>query len=512
MKTHLAKLKHILPTFLAISFGTVVALGLIRWLFSVQFSIIDLKEEIWEFWLPITLPWIPVSLWLRQRLRVLVFKADQYNGSLAFQFIAWLVMTAMLISSQEYLVTATGKLQQISAVEEIEQVANSRYYRLQHFSVMPSRLSDYTDFRPSGKRNQRLNFDVYMVLPIVSDTAASITGTPKYWYGVKYNEQISNRLGGIEKEKEYQAFYMYCRREIEKYNFQDLDHFERVAPSDDRDNYLKAIGPSADENADEIVVLKPVREVYEHRTEGKLSNVLWAFGLGTAFFTLLLFGPGYSEKERKRFLSGKKPKKDDLDETLQYFIPKGDHFATSVLADLNILVFLVMIFSGVHVFSPNGAELLDWGANRRLETTNGEIWRLFTSMFVHGGVLHLFLNLYGLLLAAIYLEPLIGRKKYFMIYILSGLGGSIASIAYYPNTISVGASGAIFGLFGALFGLFLNDDFSEKDNKGMLWLPGTYVGISLLLGFAGGVDNAAHIGGFLCGAVMGMTIRLKVDD
>ena len=170
-----------------------------------------------------------------------------------------------------------------------------------------------------------------------------------------------------------------------------------------------------------------------------------------------------------------------------------------------------MVFSGIDIISPNGKELLEWGANRRAETTNGNWWRLLTSMFLHGGIMHLLLNIYGLVLVALFLEPKLGRKNYTILYILSGVCGSLASIWWYPNTVSAGASGAIFGLYGAILGLLLTNAFPKDGKKGILIMIGVYVLINLVWGLTGGIDNAAHIGGLLSGAILGI-ILYKLSD
>lgn len=512
METYITKLKHILPTFLAVTFGTVFGLGFIRWLFCLQFSIIDIKEEVWVLWLPLIFPWIPITLWLRQRFRILTFKGDTDRGRVIFQMISWVVMMAMLFASQNYLTTATGKLKKLSTITEIDKVEKARYYKLTNFSVAPYFGGSYTDFRQSGKHNQYLNFNIYFVTPIVKDTSERVNGIPKYWYGVKFKEQISSKISNEEIEKKYKAFYNECIDKMNKYDFHSLDHFERKPTSDDRQNYLKAIEARTKQTEDDnFIVLEPIQERFEDRNGNKFAWIFGSFGIGLGVLLFLLIWPGYSETERKRFLSGKKPKQDDLVDMLNYLIPKGKHFATSIILDLNIIVFLLMIFSGIHIISPNGIELLQWGANRRFETTGGEWWRLLTSMFLHGGIMHLFLNISGLVIAALFVEPLLGRKNYFILYILSGLCGSLASIWWYPNTISVGASGAIFGLYGAILGLLLTSAFPKRGKKGILLMIGIYVVINLLWGLTGGIDNAAHIGGLLSGALIGIVLY-KISD
>lgn len=496
-----------MPTFLLVTLGTVIGLAFMRWLLTIQFSIIDIKEEVWVLWLPIILPWIPITLWLRQRFRVLTFKKENDNRRFFFQMLSWVVIMIMLFFSQNYLTTATGKLKVLSTITDINKTEKVRYYKLTNFKVAPYFGSSYTDFRRSGKHNQYLNFNIYFTVPILKDTLEINTDVPKYWYGVQFKKQISNKITNEEKEQKYEVFYKECVDKMNVYDFHSLEYFERKPTSDDKECFLKAIEVKIEQTVnDEFIVLEPIQEKFEDRNGNKLARIFGSFAIGLGVLLFSLIWPSYSETERKRFFLGKKPKQDDLVDMLAYLIPKGDHFVTSIILDLNILVYLLMIFSGTHLLYPNGLELMEWGANRRLETNSGEWWRLFTSMFLHGGIMHLILNISGLVLVAIFLEPIVGRKKYFIIYILSGLCGSLASIWWYPNTISVGASGAIFGLYGALLSLLLTNTFNKKGKKGLLIMFGLYVGINLLWGLTGGIDNAAHIGGLLSGALIGLVL------
>jgi membrane associated rhomboid family serine protease len=220
---------------------------------------------------------------------------------------------------------------------------------------------------------------------------------------------------------------------------------------------------------------------------------------------------GYDAKEHKRQQKGIQAQPDDLIEILSYLIPRGDHFVSSILIDISLLVFLAMILSGEHILSPSASELLPWGANHRPSVLQGEWWRLVTSIFVHGGIMHLLFNSYGFVIAAIFIEPIFTRRNYFMLYLLSGIGGSLASIYWHPNTVSVGASGAIFGLYGALLGLLFTSAFGKGEKKGVWLFIGPYVGLNLLFGMVGNIDNAAHIGGLLSGALIGVLLY-KLDN
>lgn len=412
----------------------------------------------------------------------------------------------MLLVSQAYLTTATGKIQTLSTINDIDKIEKSRYYKLTNFKVAPYYQGAYTDFRTSGKYGQYLNFDLFFVTPILNNTD-QVYSSPKRWYGIKYQKQISNKISSEEKDAKYRAFYDECVQKLNDYDFHSLDHFERKPTSDDRKHFLKAIEARIKRPTDEsYIVLNPILESYNQRNGNKLAWIFSSFSIGFSVFLLALIFPGYNETERQRFLQGKKPKQDDLLDMLNYLIPKGEHFITSIIINLNILVFLLMAFKGIDLISPNGKELLDWGANRRTETLGGEWWRLLASMFLHGGIMHLLLNIFGLVLAALFVEPLLGRRNYSILYILSGRCGSLASIWWYPNAVSAGASGAIFGLYGAILGLLFTDAFPKSGKQGILIMIGVYVLINLLWGLTGGIDNAAHIGGLLSGAIIGIIL------
>lgn len=213
--------------------------------------------------------------------------------------------------------------------------------------------------------------------------------------------------------------------------------------------------------------------------------------------------PKIDEKELKDFKKDRPLKEDDLKDILEFLDPRGPNKVTAILLLLNIAVFVIMIFSGLNIVSPTPRELLEIGGNRRFEVLNGEYWRLFTSIFIHGGLMHLFMNLVGLGLGASLLEGIIGRAQLLISFIVCGILASLASVYWHENTVSVGASGAIFGFYGLILA-FTVFKIYPKHMRGMTWmLLGLYAGISLLFGFLGGIDNAAHFGGLISGFILG---------
>jgi rhomboid protease GluP len=187
-------------------------------------------------------------------------------------------------------------------------------------------------------------------------------------------------------------------------------------------------------------------------------------------------------------------------------IPKEGFFITPIIMNLNILIYLIMVISGLGVVSFKGIDLLNWGGNFRPYTTDGQWWRLLASIFLHGGLMHIIANMVGLLFVGIFLEPLLGRKKFLTIYLLTGVFASATSLWWHAATVSIGASGAIFGLYGLFLSLMLLKVFPKDFSKAFLVSTLIFVGYNLLMGLAGGIDNAAHIGGLASGFVIGLLL------
>jgi len=178
--------------------------------------------------------------------------------------------------------------------------------------------------------------------------------------------------------------------------------------------------------------------------------------------------------------------------------------ATTTLIVLNVAVWLLMTLSGG---SHRPEVLIRFGANlpwRDLSIT-GQYWRLLSSMFLHVGLVHLFMNAFGLYVFGASMERLLGTGKYLAVYFISGLVASLASSLLPPDAISAGASGAIFGIIGALAArayrlarglppLYRSMAYRE--------LVGLFV-ISFLYGAVlPNIDQAAHAGGLLTGVLV----------
>ena len=182
-------------------------------------------------------------------------------------------------------------------------------------------------------------------------------------------------------------------------------------------------------------------------------------------------------------------------------------WATVTIIGLNVGVFLLMAVNGVHIMQPETQELLDWGANFKPLTMDGEWWRLITACFLHIGILHLAINMYSLLSVGVLLENMLGRAQYIIAYLVCGLAGSAASLWWHDATVSAGASGAIFGMFGLFYAWVTTaHHISGEEKKAQLASAGTFLVFNLFMGLSGKIDNAAHLGGLVAGIIIGVLV------
>ena len=178
--------------------------------------------------------------------------------------------------------------------------------------------------------------------------------------------------------------------------------------------------------------------------------------------------------------------------------------------------FVVQLLNGGTFITLDSRIAIDLGANFGLETLNGGWWRLFSSMFIHFGAIHLLLNMVALAQVGGYVERMYGSRHYLLIYFLAGLSGSVFSLLMNPTVVSAGASGAVFGVYGAFIAFATRRSLGVPASlaKSLLGSTIPFVAYNLFYGFtakASGVDNWAHIGGLLGGLFTGYLMAREVS-
>lgn len=179
---------------------------------------------------------------------------------------------------------------------------------------------------------------------------------------------------------------------------------------------------------------------------------------------------------------------------------------TSSIVIINALVFIAMIASGASFFEPSKEQLANWGAYMKPYISIHEWWRLVSCAFVHSGIIHLMVNICVLWDVGRIVERLLGNVIFLIIYMLCAIGGSIASIILNPAVFSAGASGAIFGLFGALvsYSLCHKGIIPGRIYRKLLVSTVAFLLFNLIYGLiTQSVNNALNVGGLVMGFILG---------
>jgi rhomboid protease GluP len=182
---------------------------------------------------------------------------------------------------------------------------------------------------------------------------------------------------------------------------------------------------------------------------------------------------------------------------------------TQILFGACIAVYLAMAIANGSPMEMSGQIMLHFGANYGPDTLSGQWWRLVTYMFLHAGIWHILFNMWCLWDLGSLCESLYGRWTFAGVYLTTGIAGGLASISWNPRVVSVGASGAIFGLAGALIASFYLGEFSlpKIAIRGTLRSLVVFAVFNLFFGGVfGGIDNACHIGGLVSGLALGAAI------
>ena len=178
---------------------------------------------------------------------------------------------------------------------------------------------------------------------------------------------------------------------------------------------------------------------------------------------------------------------------------------TNILIAINLLVFLISAWISKNIFNIDIYTLIIMGAKVNSLIDKGQVWRLITCAFLHGGLIHIFFNMYALKILGPEIEYVYGKIKYLVIYLLSAIAASIFSYIFGPQSVSVGASGAIFGLFGAMviFGIKHRKQMGKAYMMNILQV----IFVNVIIGISSSnIDNEAHFGGLIVGALIALLL------
>lgn len=508
MQVFIQKVRHIYLPFLIVAVGFVLTYSLLAWALVYKTRLIPLDEELTTVWLPFGLAWAPGLLWVWPRLKALKLEARNGRVRELYLFVAVGTMIATTVFAQEYLSKASADISHLGEATEITGAPLTKYYRVDR----PCLRREGHQFNWStdlvGRHSETLKFTISVAVPFCGSSVPSGTEAPPAWLGITFSRAMQASRPDDEKERTAREFAKESEERFAKMGLAEFTYLELIGPGAKRRGFEAAIH-KFDPADREHVVLEPLHEPFEARTGETGGWALRSFGIGAVLWFFMLVIPGVHPAKLRQLADGTKVTRARDERWRAFLIPSRANFGTLVLAYLNVGVFVVMVFAGLGVVGFHLDDLVKWGACSRPLMHGAGVLRLLTSQFVHGGLMHLAGNLYGLLFAGLMLESFIGGRRLLLAYLVAGVIGGFASIAVHPATVTVGASGSIFGLFGVLFGLLLAKDARLAPVRNFLLVNAAiYVALNLVLGAVSpGVDNAAHVGGLVAGFAMSPALR-----
>lgn len=497
------KLKFVFRPFMLALMGLMSGYSFLHWIVVVKFALFRPKDEVTELIIPALLSILLVWFYIYPKVKVLRLREHFF-----YAIVAWIGLVIPTAIAQDYMATATATLVELASIGEIDRPEPAKFYTLKSYHPDKKISPSYTTYDVSGRNSEDFNMHLYVVCPMREDANDSLIGKPSVWLGSYYKERVSNRMKHERKEEAYNLFIKQGRMRFANKGASLGAYFERIdSRSKHYDGFIKAISLYSKEVSEPIILMEMNESLYTKNEDNK-QRLLIALLIVTMVWLLMAVIPKIDPKELKRIKAGKPDMeaRREWHEWLTSAIPHKGFFVTPILVYINVGVFLLMTLLGLGFIYFRPQVLLDWGACYEPMVVGGQWWRLLTAIFLHGGVAHLCANMVWLVLVGIDLESKMPRMMYLLIYLLSGLSGSLRSVLWDGQVIGVGASGAIMGLFGAFIALLITKVYPKEFVKFLLINAGIFVGINLLMGLSEGIDNAAHIGGLLCGFVSGLVV------
>lgn len=509
MKYFSVRLSILILPYVLVSLLFIMGYTFLNWFFCIYTKWVAIKEMYIDFIFPMLISILIVYFIIRPRLHIL--KLAPGKDTFGIQFLIALSLCIPTVVAQHYIDKATGTLTKVHRITEISKLPESKYYDVTIFYLDTTHLGMYKTSSVSGKYGQHYNFKLYIAIPMFN-TAKDTNGFAcKYWIGEYYSKQIRNSLSPDEKARLAKEFLRESERQFRTTNFSNFTYLEKFRKSDDLESYEAAINRGFYADSKDVIVFTRHQEVFEKRLGTTFEWIFYSWGIGSLVVFLIFLFVKLNPARIKKYKNGTLNTKSDLEDFLILLVPRKDFFTTPILIHLNVLIFLLLFFFGYGFMHVKGSDLLHFGANFKPLVLQGEIWRFLSSIFLHGGFLHLLMNMMALFFAGLFLESLLGKWRLLLLYMVTGIAASLASFIWYDATVSVGASGAIFGLYGYFIAAIIYQSFPYKMHSGFLYSLLAYVGINLVMGLigSGGIDNAAHIGGLVSGFCYGVLFPVE---
>lgn len=313
-----SKLKLIYSRYLIIGLGSIIGFSLLNICFF-QTQLIPIDDFFYEFLIPMLLPIIPLIFWLRPRLKLL--RLERKNGKDLFEFyliVAWFAIICPFVFAQKYITSAAGQLTKLKTINSIDQRHLTKFYKLQHLYLDKAHGALQIEAKASGKHNEKLNFTVYVAIPIYNEPKPPLWGSsstpispkhgvqssnkidldylrPKAWLGWLMTRQINNRLSQVTKDGMYKTFLKDSYQSFIREKIYDFDYLQKIGNSKDYKNFKKGIAHADPGSPANPILLIPKYTPFEKRGNRQLFLTLLSFFIGSAIWLIMLTLPRFKE-------------------------------------------------------------------------------------------------------------------------------------------------------------------------------------------------------------------------
>jgi membrane associated rhomboid family serine protease len=493
------KFTHIFVPLMLLAVVFVALYSAANWFLFSDSGLVPLDQDLANLWLPGALGLLLAYALIAPRLRILALSGKR-NLPFLYEVVAAAVLIAPALFAQHYVSTASGRLTTVPNAAAIPSAPHTKYYAARQMCIDRRKPLIQRVNEIEGRRNEDLVFNLYVLVPVCD------AGQKPTWVGFKYTRSTDNTVSQTVKEANYRDFLQNAQQKFDAFDPRAVRYLESLGRSSDRRNYEKALPKTVSAAAVMPLILIPHDDAFDARNGDAVQNAAIAFGAMAGIFAFMLLFP---DLDPDKVAEEKKPRGErapsEAHAWLGFVVPRRDAYGLPILIDINLAVFLAMALSGLGVMAFQSDDLLKWGANFGPPSLGFGAYRLITSQFVHGGLMHLAFNMYGLLIGGLILAPVMRKGGLIAAYLVCGLAGAITSAMVHPTIISVGASGAIMGLWGILLAMaLLGDKRLAAARKPILLNCATFAGLTLFQGALNpGIDNAAHVGGLVMGLVVG---------
>jgi membrane associated rhomboid family serine protease len=499
--TFLQRLRNLFLPYLAVWVLATLGLAFISGGLVLTWQWVSIDQQTLNFWLPVAVGAIFASLVIMPRLRG-ISKSREPMRLIFFHLLSIALIAVPLTQSQRVVDAYFKPLVQIDALQP-QQFPKGFYFSFGEMEIFRELKMDRRGIAGNPDGGQVIYLEVVQPLldqlPLTPEEAKA--NPPVFFIDRQYKRVIlpgTDSAGLVRIFDQWQDSIYQAEEKLTEGNAawysKVADPFRNQLALDAariRDFPLREGG---------MILLEPHEEAFVSPLP--LFLMIWGIISSAA---LLLWGLVCAAVRTEVPDRTEKNKRNAGNIFYNIFIPRKGYFFTPILIHLNLLMYVICAVASGNAMQFTPGVLATLGGNiPSLTSGSGQYWRLLTSVFLHGGLMHFFANMYGLYILGKLIEPLLRPGRFILSYLLAGLMGSVASLLLLPgDAVRIGASGAIFGLMGLITALSLTPLFPPDVRKVLLRSMLTTLVVNILISMVPGIDYSAHGGGLVCGAMLG---------